>query len=806
MSNGMSGPVKILTAIGNPASARTLADTEGSVKNNVGGFWTVNGQGEPVWNDNGATTNNGGGGWTSWSTVSNSFYHTNIMNRHTGATVLRLPLTSQGAQPIDLIRRPPANEDANNPAVFGQRYFSQASVRILLSDRPEDITNLPTVTDDDPIELNGNWIPGQAPPMGYAGVPIARSIGPISNTTKAAAPAGTYAAPYSQIYVNPPIAAGFLAPPILTVEWGAGPTISTVTGCTGRTMTTFTGCNVSVDIPAAVGTTGLLKWTRPDGLVVSAQTNITALQSAPGLNNRTITLNVPMGGNPHPTLRFVPPVMWVNGNAVTCEGYTTLAAAPGPRFTNCRGLTAAPGTNQTISTHALSPRDKGLIGGFIKIEKQDDDGDWTDVTLEILNLGIGATNQQGTICADPTPNAVIRIQRLADNGNPAAGAGSLCTATTTNPHDWWPNALYDTREGNYRPGIATNSPMYLGGVMNYISLDVGNLKQWLAGNIGTTGDDAFENNGYIIYFSDRRGDHSDAAGNPETGEYGWENFVNPTVAGGVPTADCPAAAPQAGEDVNGNGVLDCWGETPHLLGVGEASWAASGYQAPFNETGRPWTTIAAAQFPQGRVNRQVLFRRALKLVNAAGTNLPTEGLTVVAENPVYVQGNYNASNDPVANPNEGHAPAAIIADAVAILSNNWTDANSFRNPNDSNLRPATTTGYRFAVVTGKSLSFPSIAGVNFLFGTDGGAGNFLRMMEDWGGVDLNYRGSMVSLFISRQGVGTFKWGAPDNVYFYSDRNFKFDDEFLQPALLPPGTPMFRDVNLLTFRQILRPNQ
>jgi hypothetical protein len=96
--------------------------------------------------------------------------------------------------------------------------------------------------------------------------------------------------------------------------------------------------------------------------------------------------------------------------------------------------------------------------------------------------------------------------------------------------------------------------------------------------------------------------------------------------------------------------------------------------------------------------------------------------------------------------------------------------------------------------------------VNFLFGTDGGAGNFLRMMEDWGGVDLNYRGSMVSLFISRQGVGTFKWGAPDNVYFYSDRNFKFDDEFLQPALLPPGTPMFRDVNLLTFRQILRPNQ
>jgi hypothetical protein len=241
--------------------------------------------------------------------------------------------------------------------------------------------------------------------------------------------------------------------------------------------------------------------------------------------------------------------------------------------------------------------------------------------------------------------------------------------------------------------------------------------------------------------------------------------------------------------------------------VGEANW--DDYAAPFDDTGRPWTTIAAADFPQARVNRQVLFRRGLKLVNAAGGNLPEEGLTITAENPVYVQGNYNASTDPVANPNETHAAAAIIADAVAILSNAWTDANSFRFPNDSANRDASTTGYRFAVVTGKSLSFPypTAGSPNFLFGTDGGAGNFLRMMENWDGVNLNYRGSMISLFTSRQATGTFKWATSNhNVYFYSDRNFKFDDEFLQPALLPPGTPMFRDVNLLTFRQILRPNQ
>lgn len=822
---GMTGPVRILTQIGNPASARTLrytATNESSVSNAAAGFW--NNANPRVWQANGATTTSGP---PSWATVS-GYYNGNISNRHTGATELRLPITSQGAVPIDLIKRPLVNsdEDTTNPLVFGQRYFGgpDTALRILLSDRIADITDLPTVTDaTDPILLDGNWL--AAAPMGYAAIdathpPIANSIGPINSITPTAAlgVGGTYVNPLSQIYSCIYTAPGactvrgidpaFLAPALtMNVTWAGG--TSAITICSTRTITTFTGCTVGTAIPAGASN---LTATLPSGLVVSTPTNGAAVAAGAG---RTITLTAVAVTNPQPTARFVPGLIWVNGTAVTCEGYTTLVAAPGPRFTNCRGLTAAPGNSQMISTHALSTAGKGLIGGYLKIEKQDEDGDWTDVTLEILNFGIGAANQQGAPCGDPTPNAVLRIQRLRDNGNPATGAPAVCTyASSMDPRDWWPNALYDTREGNYRPGIATNSPMYLGGVMNYISLDVANLKRWFAGDIGTTGDEAKENNGYIVYFSDRRGDHSDAAGNPETGEYGSENFVNPTVAGGLPAVTCPAVVPQTGEDVNASGGnLDCYGETPHLLGVGEANWAA--YAAPFNDTGRPWTTIAAADFPKARVNRQVLFRRALKLVSAgvAGgvTSLPVTGLTVVAENPIYVQGNYNATNDPVANPDEDHAPAAIMADAVAILSNAWTDAASFRFPNDATLRQASTTGYRFAVVTGKSLSFPypTAGSPQFLFGTDGGAGNFLRMMENWrpAGVDLNYRGSMVSLFISRQATGTFKYHTTlPNVYDYADRNFKFDDEFLQPALLPPGTPMFRDVNMLTFRQILRPNQ
>jgi hypothetical protein len=212
----------------------------------------------------------------------------------------------------------------------------------------------------------------------------------------------------------------------------------------------------------------------------------------------------------------------------------------------------------------------------------------------------------------------------------------------------------------------------------------------------------------------------------------------------------------------------------------------------------------------------VLFRRALKLVHAElvfgqPTSLPAGGLTVASENPVYVHGNYNASDTPNFWLSEAHNPAAIIADAVTILSNNWSDAVSFKFPNNADARVATTTGFRFAVVTGKSLSFPypTAGSPYFLFGTDGGAGNLMHLLEDWSGfgIDLNYKGSMVSLFTSRQASAPYKYDYyVHNVYRYGTRNFKFDDEFLQLNLLPPASPMFRDVNLLTFRQLLRPNQ
>jgi hypothetical protein len=208
-----------------------------------------------------------------------------------------------------------------------------------------------------------------------------------------------------------------------------------------------------------------------------------------------------------------------------------------------------------------------------------------------------------------------------------------------------------------------------------------------------------------------------------------------------------------------------------------------------------------------RGNRPLFFRRALKLTN--GSNLRTQtipGLTIASENPVYVQGNYNST---AANaPTETHIACAIIADAITLLSNKWNDIFSFTpTPNTPSSKDPSNTGFRFASVTGKNISFPQPTNWSpeTNFGMDGGAHNLLRFLEGWdSSTTVFYRGSIVSFYVSRQAIGTFK--CCNDTYTPGVRTYNFDTDFLLPQKLPPATPMFRDVNTLTFRQLLRPNQ
>jgi hypothetical protein len=378
----------------------------------------------------------------------------------------------------------------------------------------------------------------------------------------------------------------------------------------------------------------------------------------------------------------------------------------------------------------------------------------------------------------------------ATNAPSGVNAGAISQTST----DYWPNALYDPREGNRRDISTATMTIALGGVMQYIELDVNNLRRWIAGDVafvGGTGTQTYTDGGYIVYFSDRR-NNRDAA-NHETGEYGFEDVVNPADANGAPNNTL-----DAGEDVNGSGVLDVYGRAP--VNVPSLPIAS---MAPWDVNATPLTTTTSPTV--ARANRQIFFRRALKVVNGGLNSIPAPGLTIAAENPVYVQGNFNAlATDTAAEPNMA---CAIIADAVTLLSNNWNDIRSFVSPNNPAGRTATTTGYRMAVISGKSVPFARPTGWVSAsdFGTDGGAHDFLRTLESWGNPQpLNYRGSMVSFYRSRQAVGTYRSGP--NVRAIVNRGYLFDTDFLTPTLLPPGTPAFRDVNTLTFRQLLRPNQ
>ncbi len=595
LSNGWAvgvnytGAVRVIRA---PAVFRNLATNEASLVGTLGSALN-----EPT-----------------WTNISTGTYNHYIENGRTGARRLDLPIVSAGAAPIDLVRRPAVGEDVANPDLLNQRFFRQASLRILLSDTAADIANLPTVTVTAPVPL------GNIMPAGYlGGAPFALSAG------------------------------------------NAG-----------------SGDRVALGTP--------------------------------------------------------------------------------------------------------------LLGGFIKMEMQTMAGAWQDVTVEILNLGIagrqlpdpatGAPN-----CAEPYPNAIVRLQRVRDNG-----AGCLASPQPTS--GYWPNTLYDTREGVQRDGTADADPIRFGGIMHYVEVDARNLSRWFQGAIGVSGVNAENTTGYVLYFSDRR-TNRDAAGF-ETGEYGFEDIVNPASATGAPNGVL-----DLGEDFNGNTTLETYGLTPRLQG---------GMTAPLDINARPWTSmdpgnILAAAVEQGiaRRNPAIFFRRALKLTNGGLGNIVLPGLAVVAENPVYIQGHWNANAAGFGNP---HAATSVIADSVTLLSSVWNDRRSFTDPHNVGPRDGATTWYRLAVIAGKGLSFPQPGGTPQDYGTDGGAHNFLRYLEDWGGTNLNYRGSIVSLFTSRQSNGTYKCCA--DVYSPPTRGYQFDTEFLTPSLLPPKTPMFRDVNATGFAQLIRP--
>lgn len=159
---------------------------------------------------------------------------------------------------------------------------------------------------------------------------------------------------------------------------------------------------------------------------------------------------------------------------------------------------------------------------------------------------------------------------------------------------------------------------------------------------------------------------------------------------------------------------------------------------------------------------------ALRLVN--GSTL-YKSVTVVSENPMYVKGSYNTVSKKA---------AGLISDAFNILSGSWVDANGAAAITS---RVASNTTVQAAVITGNTDT--NVGQYN------GGFENYSRLLEDWSGKTLTYKGSVIILYNSEKAIGDWVYGAP--YYTAPTRNWSFDTDFSNPNYSIPGFPSVYNV-------------
>ncbi|MGD9628643.1 MAG: hypothetical protein AB7V18_05320 [Pyrinomonadaceae bacterium] len=380
----------------------------------------------------------------------------------------------------------------------------------------------------------------------------------------------------------------------------------------------------------------------------------------------------------------------------------------------------------------------------------------------------------------------------------------------------FPVKIFDTREGLYYDEKGTTyysnanfdsfRKVSWNGVMSMVDIDVANLRRFLRGDFdglfptdtpfanaagrGLTHSDIPDVNGWVFYFSDRRGDVD------FDGKYDMEDIY-----GSAPGND---GILQTGEDLDPAGTY----------GAGTLNTDYFNDEAPMYREADYVDRAAVMDHP--------FYRRGIRLIN--GTTLPgiydsataanTKGFTVSSENGIYVQGNYNSigvtsvpstGNTPFNNylpfNTQTHIPASVVADGVTILSNSWDDAESFGSPWDkTTYRQASDTTMRFAMIAGDTIpskqATPNQGGISPRL--NGGVHNFKRFLERWLGDDLNYAGSLINLFNSHNNNGSFK--CCNTVYDPPRRNWVFDSTFLDPTRLPPGAPFFQYVQTTGFER------
>lgn len=188
--------------------------------------------------------------------------------------------------------------------------------------------------------------------------------------------------------------------------------------------------------------------------------------------------------------------------------------------------------------------------------------------------------------------------------------------------------------------------------------------------------------------------------------------------------------------------------------------------------------IAGGYTPPNRimyVTNNLGDRPVVRIVNAS--TLPTGGLTIATDLPMYVQGHYNSV---------AKKGSALLCDAITLLSPSWNDANS-------NLALASRIPTNLTINVCVMSGHVATSGANY----SGGLENSFRFLEKWGGRTVTFRGSIINLWRSRINVAI--WGG--SYYEPPNRNWGFDTDLLTPGNWPPGTPRAQTIQRGAWRQV-----
>ncbi len=695
----------------------------------------------------GPTPTNGGTGTasTTWPTTSTgptpNYYNSMILS---GVKKLQMAFVKGGTDPIEIIRRPANGEDKTS-SLYESRLYGEAQIRVLLSDDPAELPG--GAGDPQNIHLGNYANPGG--PDYSAGVPVKLPSGATVNTYFAE---GTTANVGSDFR-------GTTVPP--DTNWVSPPSPA---NANNTLLTTVADPNAPIKGAGP-------SWNLLDGYIRVEYLDKNTLTYT-GVTKEWLELGFargltpPVTGTPNP----------VHGNAIL------ILQQLADRNANSTLDTGSPASsNTTPVTHSFST-----------CRSSDTSGVPTGYNGGCTLASTGgsctpSTNHKSWTYTCTTNNAATPAELAYDTGatSTIAGAGTR--------YNWYPINMYDTREGEFRD--VNDGICRVNGVLDVVEIDVANLRSWLKGTIAGSGQNVEykTQNGYILYFSDRRGMVPNQSLNPKVknGEYGFEDVLNASNTNGMPNGVL-----DSGEDVDRNKVADQWGSWDLGFGFGLGTNA-----------GKPTTTQqGVACLTTARANWVSGARHGVRLVDGAKGSLPTRldddslgGFTLASENPAYILGNYNADASGFGDP---HASSAVIADTVTLLSNGWSDLTMFSNPTNPNNRNAQDTWYRVAIASGKNMNFaraPYAAYAAQDFGTDGGVHNYLRFLEDWGGRNIYYKGSMASMYYSQYATGVFK--CCTTVYSAPTRSYSFDLDFDDLSKMPPGTPTVTDVVNLGFQQL-----